>query len=129
MFGRRLLIIVLLVETGLQSSGCIPFGDGGVEAEGLVQDLAGKPVAGALIFFSMDTGRELFVRRTGAAGDFHISRTVAPGRYKILLVIQAAGFKPIDLAVPTLRRNRVLVRLATTESQEASQVSLSRVKE
>lgn len=105
-------------------AGCI--GDGQVRVKGKVVGPAGAPIAGALVYLD-DAGRTQFPRveaTTEPDGSFHLSTTVAPGRYTIPLVVEADGLKIARLDIHTLTDNIVEARLAGAGSRYDSTIFL-----
>jgi len=103
-------------------------GDGGVRAVGVVRDVSGTPVRGALVFFD-DPGHDrwptLFEVNSRPDGSFELYSTVAPGRYDIPLIVRAEGFKPAAIKVPTLSQNKVLVTLVPLSGDSESVATLT----
>lgn len=118
----RCLVGVVLT---LCFAGCM--GDGRVRAEGQVTGPGGSSIVGAKVYLD-NPGRLLypasFETTTAQNGSFHLSATVAPGRYAIPLIIEATGLKPARLDVQTLTDNVVEVRLADAASDNDSMILL-----
>jgi hypothetical protein len=60
--------------------------------------------------------------RTNEAGHFAVFQAVDRRQRTILLVVQAAGFKPAKLPLPILQSNSVIARLAAVGSSKASRI-------
>ena len=91
--------------------------DGGMHVEGTVLTQDKKPVEGAKIYFD-DPGRERypnsFETSSDSAGHFRLSTTVAPGNYKIPVVVEATGYQTFREELPTLQENTLVVHLTST---------------
>ena len=93
--------------------------DGGIYARGIVQTQDANPIVAATVVLARPKVGPVF-GTTDRVGCFHISRTVAPGRYFYSLVATAPGYKPLVVDVRTLHRNYVEITLAPENSQVAS---------
>lgn len=99
--------------------------------KGTVVDQAGKPVAGAFVYFDASARKtypSLFETHTSDTGAFTLVATVAPGRYDITLVVNAAGYRSATLPLRTIKTNVVVVTLAAVESGAPSHIVLLKSK-
>ena len=126
---RQKYPLVMAILATLASEACMTFGDGGVSVEGVVTDPAGAPIAGALVYLDHPRRADyptVFETTTSDSGHFRLSATVAPGHYRILLIIEA--FNPhgwFFVKLPTLTDNVLCVVLAPAGSSVKSRAILT----
>jgi hypothetical protein len=118
---RRRLAAVAVLTTAIVA-GC----DGGVFATGRVVDVRHQPISGARVVLSRGEHSREFKTTTDENGCFGLGGTVAPGRYKYTLLINADGYKFALRDVPTLETARVEVILARQSAAGESQIVVAR---
>jgi len=116
MVPQRFLQIGLLLLSLFFLEGC----DGFLHIRGVVRDTAGKPIPNARVALTHGEGRK-FEDMTDSNGCFSAGGTIAPGRYKYDLRIEANGYIPVIAEIETLANRNVVVILAREGSSGPSQ--------
>ncbi len=115
-------VLVLAFALSMLSTACVfpVVADGVVRATGVVRDALGRPVSGARVYLARYPDASL--TRTADDGGFALSRTVAPGRYTVVLVVEAPGCRSAWLGIATNAPNHLVVTLQLDGSEEPSRI-------
>ena len=114
----------LIVFLALACMSCISVGDGAAWARGHVIGVGSGSIEGAQVYFEACASPPIPNDTTDVKGEFRVSCTMAPGHYQTALVIDAPGYKPAYLGVPTLTRNYVIAELVPLSSRQSSRAFL-----
>lgn len=119
---RLQFVFVVALVLSMLSTACVfpVVADGVVRATGVVRDALGRPVSGARVYLARYPDASL--TRTSDNGGFALSRTVAPGRYTVVLVVEAPGCRSAWLGIATNVPNHPVVTLQPDGSEEPSRI-------